>query len=61
MTEQERILYRVLESSITQLETILDELKPYWEKSKDVEERLEYRKRMVLLFDLKKQLKELKK
>lgn len=61
MTEQERILYRVLESSITQLETILDELKPYWEKSKDVEERLEYRKRMVLLVDLKKQLKELKK
>lgn len=61
MTEQERILYKFLESSISQLETILTELKPYWEDSKEVSERLEFRKRMGLLIELKNQLKELKK
>lgn len=61
MTEQERILYKFLESSISQLETILAELKPYWEESKEVSERLEYRKRMTLLIELKSQLKQLNK
>lgn len=59
MTDTKKIFYKFLKYSINELETKLDEIKPYLEESTDFNETLEYEKKKGLLKDLKEQLKSL--
>jgi len=57
MKENDKITLSFLNYSIKELETLIREIKPYWENSTDSNEREEYKKKLEVLKELKKQSK----
>lgn len=60
MNKETKIFISFLLFSIKELETQLKELKPYLKDTTDFNDKLEYKKKLELIKELKKQVKLLK-